>query len=72
MCARQDSNSGLRTSSHRPALASRVPQAIASKAVLQKPAELNVPHVTFKDFFHEEWTTVRAQATPRGHAIARC
>ena len=32
--------------------------AIASKAVLQKPTELNVPHATFKEFFQEEWSDV--------------
>jgi hypothetical protein len=35
--------------------------AIASKATIMKPAELNVPEDKFKDFFSEEWSTVKEE-----------
>jgi len=35
--------------------------AIASKATIKKPAELNVPADKFADFFGEDWETVKAE-----------
>jgi len=32
--------------------------AIASKATLQKPSQLNIPKDKFKEFFNEDWNTV--------------
>ena len=35
--------------------------AIASKATIMKPAELNVPEDKFKEYFGEEWATVKEE-----------